>query len=292
MFPGRIRFNQKMDQYTTFRVGGKAEVICFPHELMPLRQMILYSYKENIPYLIIGKGSNILVKDSGIKGVVIILRGELAAVGRDLHNDEVLLAGGGLTIGDLLSHCGLEGLTGLEFLAGVPGTVGGAVFMNAGAFGKEIGSKVHEIEIITAQGELNLMTRSQLKFTYRESSIPRGTVIYRVKFKLSKEQKEKITGRIADYLKRRKETQPLDYPSGGSTFRNPPMDYAGRLIENAGLKGTKRGKAMISPKHANFIVNTGGAKAEDILALMDLTRKKVREKTGIELEPEIKVVGE
>ncbi|MFC1532716.1 UDP-N-acetylmuramate dehydrogenase [Thermodesulfobacteriota bacterium] len=290
--PGGIEFNRAMDQYTTFRIGGKAEAICFPNELDLLRQMVSYLSASNIPYLIVGKGSNLLVKDGGIRGVVIILKGKLAAIETNGINDETVFAGGGLTIVELLSYCSLNGLTGLEFLAGIPGTVGGAVFMNAGAYGKEIGSMIQEIHMLTGQGESALMNGSRITFSYRKLHIPKGMVIHKVKFKLRKEYKNKITERITEYLKRRKETQPLDYPSGGSVFRNPPNDYAGRLIEKAGLKGTRIGGASISRKHANFIVNRGNAKAEDILALMNLVRKKVMEETGIDLEPEIRVVGE
>jgi len=280
-----------MDRHTTFRVGGKAEAVCFPGELGHLRQMVSYLGAENIPHLIAGKGSNLLVRDGGYRGVVIILRGKLAAVEKDTGDDKTVLAGGGLTIGDLLSYCSHNGLTGLEFLAGIPGTVGGAVAMNAGAFGKEIGSMVQRIEVLTGQGVLTTMDRSELKFSYRDLSLGKGVVILSAGFELNKEKPEIISGRIADYLKSRQETQPLEYPNGGSVFKNPPGDYAGRLIERAGLKGKRIGGALISPKHANFIVNTGGAKAQDILALMVLAREKVREETGIELDPEIRVVG-
>ena len=280
-----------MDRYTTFRVGGKAEAICFVNELSLLRQMVSYLSGVNIPYLIVGKGSNLLVKDGGVKGVVIILRGKLASIGKSEERDEILLAGGGLAIGDLLSYCSREGLAGLEFLAGIPGTAGGAVFMNAGAYVKDTGSMVQELLIVTDQGKPIVMTHSELQFSYRKSSIQKGMIIYGVKFRLEKKSRDKINRKIADYLKRRRASQPLDVPSGGSVFKNPPGDYAGRLIEDAGLKGQRIGGAVISPIHANFIVNIGGAEAKDILMLMDLIRQKVKEKNGIELLPEIKVVG-
>jgi UDP-N-acetylmuramate dehydrogenase len=292
IFSEGIGFNCPMDQYTTFRVGGRADAVCFPSELDLLRQTVLYLHNEDIPYLIVGKGSNLLVRDRGIEGVVIILKGKLAAIEKVGVEDNILLVGGGLAIAELLSYCGIEGLAGLEFLAGIPGSVGGAVFMNAGAFGKDIGSMVREIHMMTGRGELEIMPRSQLAFSYRSTSLPEGSVIYGITFKLDKDHKDKISGIIAGYLKKRKMGQPLDLPSGGSVFRNPPGDYAGRLIEKAGLKGTRIGGAMISPKHGNFIVNTGNAKAADIIALMNLARDKVRDETGIILETEIKVVGE
>ena len=280
-----------MDQYSTFRVGGRAEAICFPSELALLRQVVSFLSNSDIPYLVIGKGSNLLVRDGGIEGIVIILRGELAAIVKDGEGGDTLRAGGGATIGDLLSYCADNNLSGPEFLAGIPGTMGGAVFMNAGAFGKELGEMVEEIYVVTRGGELVVMGRSQLAFSYRQLSLAGGTVIHGVKLRLHKDTGVGVRGRILDYLRRRKESQPLDLPSAGSVFRNPPGDYAGRLIEGAGLKGKRIGGAMISRKHANFIVNSGGARAGDVLSLMDLARNRVRDMTGIELEPEIRIVG-
>jgi len=287
-----IRFHCPMSQYTTFRVGGRVEAIYFTQALSHLKRMVSYLSEESIPYLVVGRGSNLLVKDGGLKGVVIILQGELATIEQNGRNDRIILAGGGVSIGEVLSYCKLKGLSGLEFLAGIPGTVGGAVAMNAGAFGKDTGSMVQDIEMVTRQGDLVMKDRSQLHFSYRIASVPWGAVLVKARFELNKDDPDSIAGRIADHLTRRRAKQPLEYPSGGSIFKNPPNDYAGRLIENAGLKGKRIGKALISPKHANFIVNTGGARAEDILALMDLARERVREETGIELEPEIKVVGQ
>ncbi len=286
-----IRFHCPMSQYTTFRVGGRVDAIYFTQELSHLKRMVSYLSGEGIPYLVVGGGSNLLVKDGGLQGVVIILQGELATIEQNEKNHRIIVAGGGLSIGKALSYCKVKGLSGLEFLAGIPGTMGGAVAMNAGAFGKEMGSMVQDIEMITRQGDLVVMDKSQINFSYRTASIPGGAVIVKAGFELSKEDPDTIAERIADYMSRRRAKQPLEYPSGGSIFKNPPNDYAGRLIENAGLKGKRIGKASISPKHANFIVNTGGARAEDILALMDLAREKVREETGIEMEPEIMVVG-
>jgi len=280
-----------MSQHTTFRVGGRVEAIYFTQALNNLKRMVSYLSGEGIPYLVVGRGSNLLVKDGGLQGVVIILQGELATIEHNEKNNRIIAAGGGLNIGELLSHCKLKGLGGLEFLAGIPGTIGGAVAMNAGAFGKDMGSITKDIEMVTRQGDLVVMDKSQINFSYRTASIPRGAVIVKARFELNEEDPDTVAERIADYMSKRRSKQPLEYPSGGSIFKNPPNDYAGRLIENAGLKGRRIGKALISPKHANFIVNTGGARAEDILALMDLAREKVREETGIELEPEIKVVG-
>ena len=233
-----------------------------------------------------------MVRDGGFKGAVIIMRGQLATIKQHEKNDRMVLAGGGLTLRDLVRFCSQRGLGGLEFLSGIPGTVGGAVTMNAGAFGRAMGDVVQQVDLVTPEGEFTSRNRSDLTFSYRASSIREGSLVVRASLQCSQETSEIVSGRVAEYLTRRKVAQPLDYPSAGSVFRNPPNDHAGRLIEQAGLKGKKIGGAMISPKHANYIVNTGGAQAEDILRLMEMAKEKVREATGLELEPEIKVVGD
>lgn len=287
-----IQFDRAMSEYTTFRIGGKADAICFVQGLGELQQVFSYLNKEKIPYLLVGKGSNLLVRDGGFKGAVIIMRGQLATIKQHEKNDRMVLAGGGLTLRDLVRFCSQRGLGGLEFLSGIPGTVGGAVTMNAGAFGRAMGDVVQQVDLVTPEGEFTSRNRSDLTFSYRESSIQEGSLVVRASLQCSQETSEIVSGRVAEYLTRRKVTQPLDYPSAGSVFRNPSNDHAGRLIEQAGLKGKKIGGAMISPKHANYIVNTGGAQAEDILRLMEMAKEKVREATGVELEPEIKVVGD
>lgn len=286
-----IQFGCPMSRYTTLRVGGPVEALCIIRELKSLKRMVSYLGEEKIPYLVVGRGSNLLVSDDGFKGVALILREELANVEPSGKSDKVVLAGGGLALFELLAYCKGKGLGGLEFLAGIPGTAGGAVAMNAGAWGSEVGGLVQQVRLVTSKGEVKTWGRSRLKFIYRALSIPKGAVIIRVKFELKRERPEVVIEKVSDYLKKRQESQPSRYPSGGSVFKNPPEDYAGRLIERSGLKGKKIGGAMISPKHANFIVNTGGARATDILALMDLAQRKVKEQTGIELEPEIRVVG-
>ncbi len=287
----RILFDSTMDQFTTFRVGGRAEAVCFPTEPNQLQTLVGWLNDEQISYLVVGRGSNLLIRDGGYRGVVIILEGGLATIEIDNTHERGLLAGGGLSIVELLSYCSTNGLTGIEFLAGIPGTVGGAVAMNAGAYGKEIASLVRDIQILTVRGEWVLWNRSRLPFSYRGLELPKGSIIVKIWFQLDREEPAIIRARIREYLEIRKENQPLEYPSGGSVFKNPPEYYAGKLIEQSGLKGKTIGGAAISLKHANFIINTGKAKAADILALMDLARKKVKDETGIELEPEIHVEG-
>jgi UDP-N-acetylmuramate dehydrogenase len=289
---GGIAFNLPMDHMTTYRVGGNAEAVCYPGELPVLCSLISYLNREGISWMVVGKGSNLLVGDKGIRGVVIVLKGSLASLEETGAEEPMLLAGGGLTIVELLSYCRKNGLSGLEFMAGIPGTLGGAVFMNAGACGREIGSLVQDVLMVRADGTPAVRSSRDLRFSYRSSSVPLGAVIYGAKLRMQRGDRERIAEAIAVNLKRKKDTQPLDFPSAGSVFKNPSGDYAGRLIERSGLKGTRIGGAMISPRHGNFIVNTGGAKAADILGLIDLARIRVKEDTGITLETEIVILGD
>ncbi|HYQ61053.1 MAG TPA: UDP-N-acetylmuramate dehydrogenase, partial [Desulfatiglandales bacterium] len=278
-----------MGPYTTFRVGGKVEALCAVKDLVQLKELLSFAAKEHMPYLVVGKGSNILVKDKGLKGIALLLKGELEGVE---EKEGAIHAGGGLGVSELVRFTHKQGLAGLEFLAGIPGTVGGAVAMNAGAWGKSTADVVEAVEIVKTDGAKVMLKRSELQFAYRKALLPVGSVVVKARFKGTKDRPEAVGERIRDYLERRKSSQPLEHPSAGSVFKNPPHDYAGRLIESAGLKGKRVGGAMISDKHANVIVNLGGASAEDILALMEKARQRVKEQTGIDLEPEIRVVGE
>lgn len=282
-------FDCPMGPYTTFRAGGKVEALCEVQDLLQLKEVLSLARREGLPYLVVGKGSNLLVKDAGLKGVALLLKGSLEGVE---EKEGKVRAGGGLGLAELVRFCHRKGLCGLEFLAGIPGTVGGAVAMNAGAWGKSTGGVVTAVEIITADGEGKTLDRSLLRFGYRKAALPIGSVVVRAHFQVTEDRPEAIGERIRDYLERRKASQPLEYPSAGSVFKNPPHDHAGRLIEAVGLKGKRIGGAMISDKHANVIVNVGGARAQDILALMETARQKVREQTGVDLEPEIRVVGD
>lgn len=290
--PGKTKFECGMDQYTTFRVGGKAAAICFPEDLKALERILSFIRSEGMPYFVMGKGSNLLVRDRGFSGVAIMLKGRLASIQMDIVDDCMVNAWAGAKISDLLSFCKRHDLAGVEFLAGIPGTVGGATIMNAGAFGGDVSSVIGAIQTMTCSGEMVVRERPQLKFSYRELSIPTGEVIVKVQFNLRKEEQAVIRKRISENLKKRNVQQPIELPSAGSVFKNPPNDYAARLIEEAGLKGTTIGGAMISPKHANYIVNAGNAKAQDILALIALVKEEVRTRSGIELENEIKVIGD
>ena len=285
-----IRFNYPMHERTTYQVGGPAEVLWEARDLPTLKEVIRYLSAESIPYHVLGKGSNLLVTDGGIDGVMILLKGSLASIRKGPENS-LVWAGGGLHLTDLMKWCRQKGMSGLEFMAGIPGTVGGAVIMNAGAFGKEIGEKVKAIQCVVPGGKEVLMNRSKLEFSYRRLHVQEGSAIVNACLELSPSTPEKVVEKMGEFLKKRKETQPLDAPSAGSVFKNPPGDYAGRLIEKAGLKGRKIGGAMVSKKHANYILNKGNATAKDILSLMELVHVEVKRTSGIDLEPEIKIVG-
>jgi UDP-N-acetylmuramate dehydrogenase len=291
IFRDDVLFDCPMSRYTTFRVGGNADALITCRETAELEWVVSYADREQLPFLVIGRGSNLLFKDSGFEGVAIRLAGDLAGIGEEESNPPLLRAGAGAPLSELLSYCRDKGLSGLEFLVGIPGTAGGAAAMNAGAWGMETGRVIREISMMEPGGGLLARNRAQLRFGYRSLSIPKGTVIVQVTLELVRDDPQAVSARMAKYLSRRKTGQPLEYPSGGSVFKNPPGDFAGRLIERAGLKGERIGGAMISPKHANFIVNVGGASAGDVLALMELVRKRVLERAGVELEPEIRVVG-
>jgi UDP-N-acetylmuramate dehydrogenase len=286
-----IRWNCPMARYTTFRVGGQAEAYYEVNELKELQAIIKYSNQNNFPYLVMGRGSNLIIKDEGLEGLVIRLRGKLANIELQNRAPLSLVAGAGASVSDLLNYCRENELGGLEFLAGIPGTIGGAVTMNAGAFGDEIASKIEKVCLINSQGKIEEKDRSQLNFGYRRFEIEKGAVIIKVWFGMERKSSAVIGKQISEYLEIRKRRQPLEFPSAGSAFKNPPNEHAAKLIERSGLKGFKIGGAMVSPKHANFIVNTGGATAKDIISLLSVVRDTVKKKTGITLEPEIRVIG-
>ena len=288
---GKVRFDHSMAKHTTFQTGGNAEAYYESQTLEDLVRVLRFVKKEGIPFFIMGRGSNLLIKDDGVNALIILLRGALATVHEEDSSATNLSAGAGLSISELLFHCKETGLGGLEFLAGIPGTVGGAVAMNAGAFGSEMESRVINIQIITHQEDITMLHRSQLQFAYRRMEMKEGSVIVRVNLRVKPESPEVISSRISEGILEKKKSQPLGFPSAGCVFKNPPNDYAGRLLERAGLKGKKIGGAMISEKHANYIINIGGATTSDILELMDLAKRKVSKETGIVLRPEIQVLG-
>lgn len=289
ILPGRVRSGELMKKHTSWRIGGPADIFAEPASREEMQLTVSYAHERSIPLIIIGAGTNILVSDKGFRGIIIKVGSGLDRIS---VNENLITAGAGAKLSRLAAAARDAGLGGFEFLAGIPGTVGGAVVMNAGANGSSVGTLVIEILLLNPDGCFIKKTKDEMKFGYRSSILQdEQTVVMEAVFSCYRRDKEAVREAMEAYIKKRKDTQPLQYPSAGSIFKNPPGDSAGRLIEAAGLKGERVGGAQISMLHANFIVNLGGATACDVLMLIDRARKKVLECFGLELKPEIKVIG-
>lgn len=283
---GRVLRDEPLSKHTSFGIGGPADLFVFPGDLEDLREVLKFCNSERSPLFIMGNGTDLLVRDGRLRGIVISLKDGFRNLKIESDN---LACGGGVNLPDLLSLASQSSLGGIEFLAGIPGTVGGAIKRNAGAWGGEISQVVNSVRGMNPSGELIELKREEIGFGYRESHLPEGLIILEVTLRLRRDGGEEL---IRSYLLKREETQPLWERSAGSIFRNPEGNSAGRLIELAGCKGMSIGGAQVSPKHANFIVNLGKATSEDVLALIDKVRGRVKEETGVELELEIEVWGE
>jgi len=286
---GTVKFNEPLKYHTSFRIGGPADVFIMPKDEEDLRNAVILSNKYKVPLQIIGNGTKILVLDRGIRGIVVKISDVLDEV---RFIGESVLAGSGMFISRLSKLTSEKELSGLEFAIGIPGTVGGAVVMNAGAHGHSVGSVVTSVTVMNLKGEKRMLLRKDLEFNYRQSILQENQeIVLNVRFELRKEESNHIRRKIEKFVQWRKNTQPLDLPNAGSVFKNPEGDYAGRLIEAAGLKGARIGGAQVSTRHANFIVNLGNAKAEDVLALIQLIKQEVSKKFGIDLIPEVRILG-
>ncbi len=279
--------NVPLASYTTFRVGGPADFFLKPRNQKELIKILPLLEEEGRSFFVLGGGSNLLVRDGGVRGVVL----SLAGLDKFYLDQGLLVAEAGVFLPRLLTFCLEKGLSGLEFLAGVPATVGGAVAMNAGAFGQEMKDILAGV-FLYQEGEIRYFLREELDFAYRCFFLPAGSLVVAAAFRLRPTSPAEVKHKLSRFLAERKKRQPLSRASAGSIFKNPPQAPAGFLIEAAGLKGFRRGGAQISPKHANFIVNVGGARAQDVLALMDLARERVFREFGVLLEEEVRVVGE
>jgi len=289
LMPGRVRQNEPMSRHTTWRIGGPAEIMAEPCDGEELSLMLAMAKKEALPCLVIGAGSNLLVSDAGVRGLVIKIGKAMAGI--TLRGNEIIGAAGA-KLAAVATFAREAELGGFEFSAGIPGTIGGAVVMNAGANGDSIGILVKEVALIDPEGNPFSKTRQEMEFGYRSSVLQRMPgIITQVTFSCHGREKPLIQDDMADYLARRKATQPLGYPNAGSVFKNPPGDSAGRLIDEAGLKGLREGDAQISTLHANFIINLGQATADDVAALMAKIRMVVYDRFGVELIPEIHMAG-
>jgi UDP-N-acetylmuramate dehydrogenase len=286
-FGGRIAINEPLDRYTTFRIGGPADIYLEPADKEDAVSLIRHLRRERIPFFLMGNGSNILVADEGIRGAVVNLEHGFNYV--DASDDGTITAGAGIKLAKFVDFCIARGCKGAEMLAGIPGTLGGGIIMNAGAYGGEISDYMLSVEIIR-DDELMRITKEEGGFAYRTSALG-GDVVLEASFRFPEgDANEMKTARRETMLKRNR-SQPVQFPNAGSIFKNPPGDFAARLIQECGLKGRRVGNAEISELHANFIINVGGASAHDVLELAAIARDEVERRFGVRLELEIKPIG-
>ena len=286
----KIFLDEPMKKHTTFRVGGPADYFVTPSSVEEVKNIVGLCKKENVPYYILGNGSNLLVGDNGYRGVMIQIYKEMSAI---VVEGEVIR----VQAGALLSRIGAAALEaelqGFEFAAGIPGTMGGAVVMNAGAYGGEMKDVLVDATVLTPEGEVLVLKNEELELGYRTSVIAKKDyIVLEATVKLAKGCKEEIRGKMDELKVQRVTKQPLEYPSAGSTFKRPAGYFAGKLIQDAGLRGFTVGGAQVSEKHCGFVINRGDATAADIVELMKQVSEKVREQFGVELEAEVKRLGE
>lgn len=286
----KILKDEPMKGHTTFRVGGPADYFVIPSAEEELRAVILLCQREKVPYYIIGNGSNLLVGDKGFRGVVIQLFKQMNHI---TVEGNIVAAQAGASLA-LVAAAALEhGLEGFEFAAGIPGTLGGAAVMNAGAYGGELKDVLVSARVLTKTGEIRTLSNEELKLGYRRSVIPENEyIVLEVNIGLRPGDKTEIKARMDELREKRVSKQPLEYPSAGSTFKRPEGYFAGQLIQEAGLKGFRVGGAQVSDKHSGFVINTGDATAADVSELIRQVSIKVKEVSGVELEPEVKRIGE
>lgn len=284
----QVLTDSPMSRQTTFKAGGNADIIAFPRTADALINILKEAESESVPCIIMGNGSNLLVRDSGIDGVVI----KMTSFTSDIEVDgDVISCTAGTSLSKLCMTAYEHSLTGLEFAYGIPGTVGGAVYMNAGAYGGEIKDVITQVSHITPDLNEEVFSADRLQLGYRTSFYAKNTgyIITNAQFRLKKGDKAEIKAKMDELMGKRKDKQPLEFPSAGSTFKRPEGYFAGALIEQCGLKGYTVGGAQVSEKHAGFLINKNGT-ATDILNLIDYVRNTVKEKTGVTLEPEVKII--
>ena len=282
-----------MKKHTTFRIGGNADMFVSP-SLEQIPQIVALARECQVPVTIVGNGSNLLVGDKGIRGLVLAIgKGADHIVLEDMGETVRLSVGAGALLSKIAAEAAKNSLTGFEFAAGIPGTLGGAVVMNAGAYGGEIKDVLVSARVLTPQGEIQTLSKEELQLSYRHSCIPEnGYIVLDAVMELAKGEEALIRGAMEDYKGRRIEKQPLEYPSAGSTFKRPEGYFAGKLIQDAGLRGYQVGGAQVSEKHCGFVINKKDATAQDVLQLIMDVKQKVYEEFQVKLEPEVKMIGE
>lgn len=281
------RVNYSMSKFTSLRVGGYADFVIYPSSIEELSLVIKLLNEKSYPWIVLGAGTNTIILDKGINKAVIITK---KMKGIDINEDGVVTAESGANLGTILLNTVRSGLTGFEFAAGIPGTVGGGVFMNAGANGAEIKDVLSKVWLLV-DNRVEEIERKDIKFQYRKSNLPEDSVVIKASFSLEPGDRSRSEYVVKEYLEKRSKSQPITMSNTGSIFKNPVEIPAGRLIEELGLKGVRRGGAKISELHGNFIVNTGSAKASDVISLIDLAKKNALESRGICLETEVRIFG-
>ena len=290
---GEILYDEKMSRHTSLNVGGNADALVFVENEDQLIAVIRRIREKKIKYFPAGNLTNIIIREGGYRGAILLMTGmkEITCEYTPC-NGYLISAQAGAALAKVVSRSAMEELTGLEFCAGIPGSVGGAIWMNAGAYGKEMKDVIKEVYVLDAASDRRTMSREEISFSYRKANFPDDTIILGAQFKLEKGERSKIKGKINEIMQWRQEKHPLEYPSAGSIFKNLPEQPAGKLIEEMGLKGMTAGGAQISPKHANFIVNKGNATAADILMLIELVQLRAQKEKGVSLETEVVIIGE
>ena len=285
-----VKLQEPMSKHTTFRIGGPADFYLCPHSTKEVQQTVQICKEENLPYFILGNGSNLLVSDKGYRGAIIQLWKNFSDIS---VKDCCITAKAGALLSKVAAEALEEGLTGMEFASGIPGTIGGAVFMNAGAYGGEMKDIIKEVKVLDDQGEIRVLSNEEMKLGYRTSIVKeKGYTVLSAVLQLKKGEVSVIRETMEDLKNRRTSKQPLDMPSAGSTFKRPEGYFAGKLIMDSGLRGFSVGGAQVSEKHCGFLVNKGGATAEDVTALIREVQRRVKEKFGVELETEVRFLGE
>ncbi|MGE5482295.1 MAG: UDP-N-acetylmuramate dehydrogenase [Bacteroidota bacterium] len=288
--PANVRPDEPLKVHTSFRVGGPADYMVFPQSEEQVEAVLRFCRAREIPVFVIGRGSNLLVRDGGLRGVVVKLAGNLAQW--EIQGRHVW-AQAGIALRRLALHAAEAGLTGLEFASGIPGSLGGAVVMNAGAYGGEMKDVLVSVTVLDQNLERREMSPDELQLSYRHSILQdEKMLVLSARLRLARGEPGAIMRQIGDLWQRRASKQPLEYPSAGSVFKRPPGRYVGPMVQELGLQGVRIGGAEVSRKHAGFIVNRGGATARDVLDLIDFVRARIRDHFGVELEPEIRIAGE
>jgi len=288
LFRGEILLDEPLSEHTTYKIGGPADYFLYPKDLEDLMAITEFCHREGIQRFVIGKGSNILVADAGFRGIVI----DLSRTFTQLTNKQnMIVAGSGVLLWDMLKYCTERGLSGFEPLMGIPGQLGGCLMINAGAFGVEIGDRLQSLRMLDGLGALEKRQRDEIQMGYRYTDLPGDAIIIEAQFSFKEGNPMEMEMMQNQFLKRRRDKQPLSLPSAGSVFKRPKGDYAGRLIEETGCKGLRIGDAMVSKKHANFIVNTQFASAEDVRRVIYEVGERVLQRFGVELELEIHLIG-